>query len=216
MRLTAICWVLLLAGVAPAGPLVQTAPYDVTFNDGYHYRITGKVETGGAGFIYTYTVQLLTRNVDASRFELGIAENPLHAGLHDETNAKVLSGPGLLLHDVQPHVSTPGPNLHNYVFTNLRGNSRVGIAISGGGTQVLSFEDPHGPAFAEWDLLQVSPGNLIALNTFRSLGELPVPGTNTGVPRAPEPSTLTLAILGIFGAGLSFRRRRKASAPTEA
>src|SRR5207237_9858093 len=128
-RLAASCGVLLLAAVAPAGPLVQTAPYNVTFNDGYKYRISGKVETGGAGFIYTYQVQLLTRDVAAARFELGIAEDPIHAGLHDETNPQVLSGPGLLLHDLQPHVSTPGPNLHNYVFTNLPGAGSVGLAI---------------------------------------------------------------------------------------
>lgn len=214
-RLAAICGVLLLAGVAPAGPLVQTAPFNVTFNDGYKYRISGKVETGGAGFLYTYQVQLLSKDVAASRFELGIAEDPLHAGLHDETNAKVVSGPGLLLHDLQPHVSTPGPSLHNYVFTALRGNTRVGIPISSGQVQLLSFEDPHGPSFANWDLRQILPGNLIALSTSHSLGELPVPGTDTGVQRSPEPSTLTLAVLGIFGAGLSFRRRRKASTPAE-
>src|SRR4051794_12601173 len=162
-KLAAICGVLLLAGVAPAGPLIQTAPYNVTFNDGYKYRLSGKVETGGAGFIYTYQVQLLSRDVTAARFELGIAEDPAHAGLHDETNAKVLSGPGLLLHDLQPHVSTSGSTLHNYVFTNLTGATRVGITISSGQTQVLSFEDPRAPSFAEWSFRQLLPGNLIAL-----------------------------------------------------
>jgi len=215
-KLAAICGVLLLAGVAPAGPLVQTAPYNVTFNDGYKYRISGKVETGGAGFIYTYKVQLLTKDVAASRFELGIAEDPLHAGLHDETNAKVVSGPGQLMYDLQPHVSTPSSTLHNYVFTALSGNTRVGISISSGQVQVLSFEDPNGPSFANWDLRQISPGNLIALSSSHSLGELPVPGTSDGVQRSPEPSTLTLAVLGIVGAGLSFRRRRNASTSAKA
>jgi hypothetical protein len=216
-RLAALCGVVLLAGVAPAGPLIQTAPYNVTFSDGHQYRISGKVETGGAGFIYTYQVQLLSRDVTGTRFELGIAEDPLHAGLHDETNAKVVPGPGMLLYDLQPHVSTPGSTLHNYVFTNKNGSTRVGIPILGGQTVQLSFEDPAGPSFANWDFLQLAPGNLIALSTARSLGELPVPGSNTvGVPRAPEPSTLTLAILGIAGAGLSFRRRRQASVSPEA
>ena len=176
-RLAAICGVLLLAGIAPAGPLVQTAPYNVTFNDGYKYRISGRVDTGGAGFIYTYQVQLLSRDVTPSRFELGIAEDPLHAGLHDETNAKVVSGPGQLLYDLQPHVSTPGSTLHNYVFTALRGTTRLGIPILSGQVQVLSFEDPHAPSFANWDLRQIAPGNLIALSSSHSLGELPVPGT---------------------------------------
>ena len=214
-QLAAIWGVLLLAGIAPAGPLIQSGPYTFSFGNGYQYRLSGKVETGGAGFIYTYQVQLLSKDVTAARFELGIAEDPVHAGMHDETNAKVLSGPGLLLRDLQPHISTPGPNLHNYVFTNTNGATRIGITIGSGQTQTMSFEDPDAPSFGSWSFLQLSPGNMIALSTFRSLGELPVPGAppGGGVPRAPEPSSLTLALLGIFGAGLSFRRRRPASPP---
>src|SRR5262249_9581163 len=62
-RLAAICGVLMFAGVAPAGPLVQTGPYDVTFGDGSKYRISGKVETGGVGFVYTYSVRLLNTDI---------------------------------------------------------------------------------------------------------------------------------------------------------
>ena len=215
-RLAAICGVLLFAGVAPAGPLVQTGPYDVTFGDGSKYRISGKVETGGVGFVYTYSVRLLNTDIAPRLFELGIAESPTIAGLHSESSPTVLPGPGTLLHDLQPHASTPGPSLHNYVWTAVAGNTRVGIPILGGHIQVMSFEDTHAPGFADWSLRQVSPGNLIAYSTFRSLGELPVPALDNGVPRAPEPSSLTLAVLSIAGAGLAFRRRRKAATPAAA
>jgi hypothetical protein len=215
-RLAAIVGVLLFAGVAPAGPLVQTGPYDLTLGDGSKYRISGKVETGGVGFVYTYSVRLLNTDIAPRLFELGIAESPTIAGLHSESSPTVLPGPGTLLHDLQPHASTPGPNLHNYVWTFLRDNHRVGIPILAGHIQVMSFEDTHAPGFADWSLRQVSPGNLIAYSTFRSLGELPVPALDNGVPRAPEPSSLTLAVLGIAGAGLAFRRRRKAATSTAA
>ncbi len=215
-RLAAICGVLMLAGVAPAGPLVQTGPYDVTLGDGSKYRISGKVETGGVGFVYTYSVRLLNTDIAPRLFELGIAESPTLAGLHSESSATVLPGPGTLLHDLQPHASTPGPTLHNYVWTSLSGNTRVGIPILSGQIQVLRFEDPHAPSFADWSFRQVTPGNLIAYSTFRSLGELPVPALDNGFQRAPEPSSLTLAVLGIAGAGLAFRRRRKAVAAAKA
>jgi len=211
--LAGACGLLLLAaGTAPAAPLIQTVPYTINLPDGSHYSVSGKVETGGVGYIYTYSVKSLNAlfnrdGIPTVRFfELGIAQDPSHF-LHDETNKSVTSGPGILLANVGPHVSS----LHNYVWTFRRGDTRVGIPILGQQTQVMSFEDSHAPTLANWSFLQVTPGQSLVDNASLQLGQLPVPG-GSGIQPAPEPSTLTLSAIGI-AAGLCFRRRRKGATP---
>jgi len=202
------CGLLLAAGVAPAGPLVQTGPYDVNLPDGSKYQVSGKVEAGGVGYVYTYTVKNLNPftftqdlGVQIRFFELAIAQDALHAGLHDETNPSVISGPGQLLAD-----GSPAPSAHNYLWSFLQQDKRFGIPILGGQTQLMSFEDPRAPSMADWSFRQVSPAETVVGNAPLGLGQLPVPGGD--IQRAPEPSTLTLSALGIAGAGLLFRRRR--------
>jgi hypothetical protein len=168
------------------------------------------VEQGGLGYIYTYTVENVSDAAAPVRmFELGIAEDFAHAGLHDEGNPVLSPGPGKLLRDRKLHVGTDrNGKFHNYVWTDTvpkfgygSVGFRVGIELAPGETQTLSFEDVHAPALARWSLREFAPKRLFYDGS--NLGLLPVPHP------APEPATLTLALLGAAGMGLARWRRRR-------
>src|SRR5262249_59521684 len=104
----------------------------------------------------------------------------------------------------QPALTHYGPDIHNYAFTHVNGHVRVGISVGAGQTQTMSFEDPHPPTLTDWELRERSPHGAQRKNTQLGLGQLPAP---SGAPvvstqLAPEPATLTLAVVGIGGLGL--------------
>ena len=77
-NLFAACAAVLLAGVAQAGPVIfETGPYDIHATKSVTYRVSGKVELGGVGYIYTYSVENISaENAPVRMFELGIANAP--------------------------------------------------------------------------------------------------------------------------------------------
>jgi hypothetical protein len=214
-NLFAACAAVLLAGIAQAGPVIfETGPYDINATKSVTYRVSGKVELGGVGYIYTYSVENISaENAPVRMFELGIAEDFTHVGLHDEINPLVVSGPGKMLRDRKLHVGTDkNGKHHNYVWTDTIPKPgygsvgfRVGIELAPGEIQTMSFEDTHAPALASWSLREFAPKRLFYDGS--GLGLMPVPHP------APEPATLTLAIVGAAGMGVgAWRRRRPADA----
>jgi hypothetical protein len=201
-----LVWLGLAAG-ASAGPILSTGPYSITMPLGDHYLVFGDVFHVPNTYRYQYTVQSL--NTYDSKFELGLASNEYFWGNYTESNVQVSPGPGLLLHDLTPHTTIkPYLGRHNYVFTELAGRNRVGIAIGAGETVVLSFDDAHVPGLLRWSFREIHASQVATRNSaILKVGNLPVPS-------APEPSTIVLACVGAAGMGLSaLRRRRQKLAP---
>jgi hypothetical protein len=201
----ALAWVGLMGARVLAGPgLVQSSgPYDVSLpNGGGHYLISDDVYFNGPGYTYTYTIESL--NDTTHTFELGLASQPYFWGKYTETDPQVDGSPGTLLHDLVPHTTNmPWLGRHNYVFTELTGNTRTGIPIGPGETRVLSFNDGHAPVLSRWSLREYIP--FVQTRNFAALH-----AGKFAVPSAPEPTSLALASVGIAGIGLSALRRRKA------
>jgi PEP-CTERM motif len=215
----ALALLVLTASAVQAAPLIDTGPYSVNLVGAGRYVVSARVETGGAGYIYTYTVAREANYTGVARhIELGIAEDPGHAGLHDVTNATVISGPGSLMYDLKPHLSETGPDRHNYVWTFEQRGVRMGLPIQGQQIQQMSFESTYAPVLADWSFRELfAQSNFttsqLTTNIALGLGQLPVPGGPRAA-NAPEPSSLTLAAISIVGLGFA-RWRRKRRIPLE-
>jgi hypothetical protein len=200
MAVVALAW---LTAAARGGPVLSTPTYNVSMPGSGNYEISGDVYFNAPGYTYTYTITSL--NNDARTFELGLASDPYYWGNYTETNPQVSSGPGTLLHDLVPHTTImPWLGRHNYVFTNVQGENRIGIAIGAGETVTLSFDSGHDPYLSKWSLREIDPVIATRNNFALNAGKLPVPG-------APEPTSLALAAVGVAGMGLNALRRRRKS-----
>lgn len=196
---------LFFTSTALAGPLLSTGTYTVDLPNGGTYEVSSEVSHGSGGYTYSYSVKNLTGR--QRYFEFGVAESLDVLGLHTETNPQVVAGPGVLLRDKTPffsYVATP----HNYVFTDLLAHHRIGILVLPGQTQVLSFQDEHLPTLVDWTLRERNPTLARRHNTQLGLGQVYAPGA-VAPAAAPEPTSLTLALLGVGGLAVNaFRRRR--------